>query len=295
MPERTDHDATTSATRWRPPGLPEGRPIDLPGRGTTYVHELPGPTGAPTLLLLHGWMATGALNWYTSMPSLAERYRVVAIDHRGHGRGVRTSGAFRLADCADDAIALLDVLGIERAIPVGYSMGGPIAQLTWHRHQDRVGGLVLCATSAVFRQTPFEHVLFGGLRGAAVAVRATPASLGRSAFARRFIGRFDSSEQGTWAASEVRRHDRRLVVEAGHAIGRFSSTGWIKQVDVPTAVVLTRQDRLVPPARQFRTAQAISGATVHDVDADHVACASAPERFVPALLAACDDVVGRSG
>jgi 3-oxoadipate enol-lactonase len=293
----TDPGASTDrdpSARWRPPGLPAGRAVELPGRGTTFVHEADGPAGAPTVLLLHGWMATGALNWYTSIPALAERYRVLAIDHRGHGRGLRTSGPFRLADCADDAVALLDVLGIEQAIPVGYSMGGPIAQLAWHRHRERVAGLVLCATSAVFRQTPFEHVLFGGLRGAALAVRATPAQLGRSAFSRRFIGRFNDSEQGAWAGREVGGHDRRLVIEAGHAIGRFSSTAWVKGVDVPTAVVLTRRDRLVPPARQWRTAQAIPGATVHDVDADHVACASAPERFVPALLDACADVAGRA-
>jgi pimeloyl-ACP methyl ester carboxylesterase len=238
-------------------------------------------------------MATGALNWYPSLPRLAAQYRVVTIDHRGHGRGIRTDGPFRLADCADDAAALLEELAIDDAIVVGYSMGGPIAQLLWRRHPDRVTGLVLCATSAVFRQTPFEHVLFAGLGGASWAMRRRSGPVGRSPVTRQFVGRFDDADTARWAARQVARHDRRLVVQAGHAIGRFSSTPWITQVDIPTAVVLTRQDRLVPPARQLRTARAITGATVHDVDGDHVACATDPERFVPALLDAVESVVSR--
>ena len=61
--------------------------------------------------------------------TLAEHFRVIAMDHRGHGRGIRTFAPFRLADCADDAAGLLSELGIKKVIPVGYSMGGPIALL----------------------------------------------------------------------------------------------------------------------------------------------------------------------
>ena len=52
----------------------------------------------------------------------------------------------RLADCADDMAALIDELGTGPVIAVGYSMGGPIAQLLWKRHPEKVAGLVLCAT-----------------------------------------------------------------------------------------------------------------------------------------------------
>ena len=87
--------------------------MDLPGRGTTIVRTLNGPVGAPTVVLLHGWTATADLNWFTCYKPLAEHYRVVALDHRGHGRGIRSRKAFRLEDCADDAVAVCDVLGIE--------------------------------------------------------------------------------------------------------------------------------------------------------------------------------------
>ena len=75
---------------------------------------------------------------------------MVAIDHRGHGRGIRSRRRFHLSDCADDAAALVAELGLDRVIAVGYSMGGPIAQLLWRRHREVVGGLVLCATSRTF-------------------------------------------------------------------------------------------------------------------------------------------------
>ena len=143
------------------PPLPMGRRVELPGRGTTFVREIPGPPGAPTVLLLHGWLASAGLNWFTAFDVLGERYRVLAPDLRGHGRGLRTRRRFTLADCADDTAALLDELGTGPVIAVGYSLGGPVAQLLWRRHPEHVGGLVLCATSHYLMPGMREQMLFG--------------------------------------------------------------------------------------------------------------------------------------
>ncbi|MET0148258.1 MAG: hypothetical protein ABW310_03815, partial [Acidimicrobiales bacterium] len=65
------------------PPLPLGRRIELPDRGITFVRELPGPSeDAPTLLLLHGWLASAGLNWFQAFDPLNEHFRIVAIDHR---------------------------------------------------------------------------------------------------------------------------------------------------------------------------------------------------------------------
>src|SRR5205085_4575373 len=130
-----------------------------------FVREA-GPAGAPTLLLLHGWTVNADLSWRAVFPVLAEQFHVVALDHRGHGRGIRAEQRFSLEDCADDAAALIDALGAGPVVAVGYSMGGPIAQLLWRRHPHLVDGLVLCATSSTFNGTPRERALFGVLSGA---------------------------------------------------------------------------------------------------------------------------------
>jgi 3-oxoadipate enol-lactonase len=266
------------------PRLPPGRQLHLPGRGTTFVRELPGPAGAPTVILLHGWTVSADLNWFACYEALGRRYRVVAIDHRGHGRGLRSRRRFRLADCADDVAAVCEALGIERAIPVGYSMGGPIALLTWHRHRSLVDGLVLCATAPYFRTDGPESALFSLLPVFANAARFTPGPV-RQAVARRLLGRrLDDDPFGRWAREEIARADPAKVAEAGASLGRFDARPWLHEVDVPVAVVRTNRDLVVSPLRQGELVAGIPGARAIDVHADHAACVTAAPRFVPALL-----------
>ena len=113
------------------------------------MRDIAGPPGAATVVLLHGLGATARLNWGPCFRPLAKDFRVVSLDQRGHGRGLRTA-RFRLEECADDLASLAEQLGLPRFVAVGYSMGGPIASLTWHRHPDQVAGLVLCATARHF-------------------------------------------------------------------------------------------------------------------------------------------------
>ena len=279
------------------PGVPPGRAVELPGRGTTWVRELRGPRGAPTLVLLHGWMATAALNWRVVFEPLAARYRVVALDHRGHGRGIRTLRRFRLADCADDAAALLEALGIERAIAIGYSMGGPIAQLFWHRHRRRVSGLVLCATSGNFRGGARagipELVLPIVVPGLALGSRLMPAAVRRRLVREFLASRIQNPDALGWVLSEIGDIDLAAALHAGRSIRAFSSDEWISSIDVPTAVVVNVRDQLVSPAAQRKLAASIPGATIHPVDGDHAACVYRPREFTAALLEACASVAGR--
>jgi len=231
------------------------------------------------VLLLHGIGVTADANWFPSYPPLAERHGVVAIDHRGHGRGIRSSRRVRLADCADDAVAALDVLGIEQAIVVGYSMGGPIAQLVWHRHRRRVASLVLCATAHRFRGLEPVRDLAPSMFLRLRAATAAPS--------RR--GRLDRGLR-RWLAQEMALTDRRRAVQAGFSLARFDSTAWIGQVDVPHAVVLTLRDAAVVPARQRRLIAALPNPSVHEANIDHTGCVTRPAVFVPTLLAALDAV-----
>lgn len=265
--------------------------MDVPGRGPTFVRELPGPAGAPTLVLLHGLTASADLSWFRSFDALGSRFGVVSVEHRGYGRGVPLAGRFRLDDCADDVAALADVLGLDRFVPVGYSMGGAVAQLVWRRHPERVAGLVLCATAAVFVATLRERALWLGLPAWTAVVRRVP-WLGRQWVGSALLARFEGSPWRDWAAAELRRAHPAHMLAAAHELGRFSSLSWAGTIDVPVSVVVTGRDVLVPPARQEALASAIPGATMRRVDADHGAPISAPDRFVPALVAAACEVSG---
>jgi pimeloyl-ACP methyl ester carboxylesterase len=94
-------------------------------------------------------------------------------------------------------------------------------------------------------------------------------------------------------AEEMARHDAACLVEARSAVQRFDARPWAATVDVPTAVVATMQDRLVPVSAQMQLAQAAS-ATVHPVAAGHDVAMTRPQLFNPALLDACRAVVARS-
>lgn len=273
--------------------LPLGRRLPLPGRGVSFVREVEGPPGAPTVLLLHGWVASGGMNWHQAFRPLSKRYNVVAPDLRGHGRGIRSWRRFRLADCADDVAETIKTLGTGPVIVVGYSMGGPVAQLLWQRHPHLVDGMVLAATGSWMVPGLRQQIVLVGIASAAAGgLRAT---WGLPEAMRRMIplapsGSRPSSLQ-VWAAGEMRRHDWRMVTEAGTAIATFDSRKWLGNVDVPTTVLVTAKDRAVSPLEQLRTALHIPGAEIIRYDEGHIA----PIRpsFGQAVTKAVDSVAAR--
>ena len=255
-----------------------------------------GPPAAPVVVLLHGWTATAGLNWFACFRPLSRLFRVVALDQRGHGQGIRSRRPFRLEDCADDVAVLVAELGIERCIPVGYSMGGAVAQLLWHRHPELVDGLVLCATASRFAgDRASERAVMSGIFGLSLAASMSPDVLRRRAAERVVRSRMDGTALGDWAAGEYARNDPVALLQAGAALGRFDSRPWLDAVTVPTAVVVTTADGTVPTRSQLGMADSIPGAQVFPVDGDHGVCATAPERFVPALSAACQHVARQAG
>ena len=273
--------------------VPEGRMVELPGRGRTFVVDVPGPEGAPTLVLLHALVCTGYLAWHPVLEQLAGTYRVVLLDQRWHGRGIR-SPEFRLNDCADDVAALLDVLGVDTCIPVGYSMGGAVAQVFWERHPERVDGLVLCSTARNFKGARRERVFFPVVQ---------TAMGGMSGYAARRVERLasalpelplTSAGHQDWGKAEFRSTSAWVAPAVLAELGRFNSSPWIGEVDVPTAVVVTTKDRTIPARRQYRLAACIPGAEVFEVHGGHASLVLGADRFGPALLRALESVVGRA-
>ena len=253
----------------------------------------PADPDRPVLLLLHGWTATADLNFFGCYDALAVDHRVIAFDHRGHGTGLRSGERFSLEDCADDAVAVATALGVDRFIAVGYSMGGAIAQLTWERQRAHVRGLVLGATAATFSDHKGERRSFRGLAGLATVARYTPDSMRHWLTEQLYLQR-KSSKWEPWAIQEAASHDWQMVLDAGSAIGAFSSRGWLEQIDVPTSVILTMADEVVPLARQAELHARIPGAKAFRVDGGHDAIVANADRFVPTLLSAVESVEARA-
>lgn len=277
------------------PWLPPGRLVELPGRGQTFVRDSGGPPGAPTVLLLHGWAVTADLNYFPAYPELAERYRVVAMDHRGHGRGIPAPrGQVRLSQCADDAAALLEELGIDRATVVGYSMGGAVAQLVWRRHPDRVRALVLASTARNFQAGPLSDLSYRLYTPMSHLAR-TLSGPAESVVGWRVNRRVADGDRSEWMRAELLQADPSALLSSMRSIGRFSSNRWAAEVDVPTAVVITTKDRTVPPRAQRRLADAIPDATRSEVEGPHDSIVSRPDAYVPVLIAAIDRVTEDPG
>ena len=266
--------------------LPTGRTVVVPDRGEFFVRDTGGD--GPVVLLVHGWMFPSDLNWgQTYGPLRRAGYRVLAMDLRGHGRGLRTSRPFRLADCADDAAAVLAALDVPQALVVGYSMGGPVTQLLARRHPDRVGGFVLCAT-ALDWSDPRMKAFWRAMGGLRLVLGAFPQGAWRAGM--RLAGAPPRGRD--WIAGELSRGSARDLAEAGRELGRFDSSDWVGELPHPSAVVVMTRDRLVPPRKQRALAEAL-GVEPHLLDADHDACSVRARRFTGVLVEALTAVRAR--
>jgi 3-oxoadipate enol-lactonase len=270
--------------------LPPARTLVVPGRGEFFLRDS-GGTGPP-VLLIHGWLVSADLNWFRCYGPLAESgYRVLALDLRGHGRGPRPFARFTLAECAADAAAVVRELECGPVTAVGYSMGGPVAQLMARDHRETVVGIVLCATAQEW-QDPDQLRLWKGMGLWGLLLALFPQRLWRAGL--RAEGYPDSSTT-SWFATEMMRGSARDLADAGRELGRYDSRGWSTSLrSVPAAVVDTTRDRRVPPEKQRALAEALDAARV-DVDGDHNAVTADAGRFIPGLLEALEIVAERAG
>ena len=242
---------------------------------------------------MDSWPA-GGLDWFRTFDALSREFHVVAPDLRGHARGIRSRRPMRLADCADDVAALVDELGVSKVIAAGYSIGGPVAQLLWRRHPDKVAGLVLCATAPAF-SADTRRVADASLATLAALVRVAGQFAAIPAAGAQMLRRVRADRPAgflEWAAAEMRRHDLRMLTEAAHSITRFDSRPWLGDIDVPTAVLRTNRDRLVNPAHQTAFVTCIPDARLVEHDDGHIACSRTT--FTAPMIRACRDVAGRA-
>jgi 3-oxoadipate enol-lactonase len=273
------------------PWLPASSIVTVEGRGEFFVrhHRHPDPT-APTVMLLHGWTASSDLQFFTAYEAMAEHCSFVGIDHRGHGRGLRSPEPFTLEDAADDAAGVLRVLDITGVVAVGYSMGGPISMLLTQRHPDLVAGLVVQATALEWNGTLRERMQWRWLPLMGAVLRSRVAGRFMKRFLERMLADGHSLRQYVpWLRGESQRADIGSVLEAGKALGAYDATDWAPTLGVPAGMLVTTKDRLVRPRKQWALAAALR-AEVREIPTDHLGPWEAPDQFASATMELLDVV-----
>lgn len=286
--DRTDATVTM-------PWLPDGRTVVVPGRGEFFIRHFVHPDPqAPTVLLSHGWTANTDLQFFTAYQQIAENYSFIGIDHRGHGRGLRSPHQFLLEDCADDAAAVLDTLGISQVITVGYSMGGPISMLLARQHRHLVRAMVLQATALEWSSTRRQRNHWRVVRIAAPAMRHLSSPRFVRARVRQIINRkSEIFEYLDWIVGEILRNDPWTIGQAGRALSRYDARSWAHELNVPAVMVVTTKDQLVAPEKQHHLAEAVQARTV-PLDGDHIVSLVSPQRYATATRIAIDYAVHQS-
>jgi pimeloyl-ACP methyl ester carboxylesterase len=269
--------------------------VELPGLGSCFYRQHVNP-GMPTLLLVHGMVASSGLNWFRLFPALSRHFNIIAPDVRGHGRSASHGERFTFARAAGDLAALIEEVECGPVIAVGYSMGGAIVQYLWHLHPQHVAGLVLAATNYRARVARHEQLfalpLFAalvGLGNAAELVSHLPRGV-----LKRFLPRLADNlheSETRWALDELRRASLRMVIESGREMALHDASAWLHEIDVPTAVVCTARDRAIPPRHQREMAALIADSQLFEYDDGHLACLD-PD-FGEELARVCLSVAGR--
>lgn len=264
------------------------RPFVVPGRTVTVGrHEFlvreAGPEDGPVLVLIHGWVYGSVATWHRILTTLAERYRVVAIDHRNHGKADRIQQRYSIDDAADEVAGVMSVLGLRRATVVGYSMGGLIAQSIARRHPGVIGRMVLAGTAAF--PVPDHRVLarLGATVARAMGRFGSPLGARISYHYLLSVGAVER-KHAAWLWDKITNRDINLYFEGGRAIYDFDARSWIGKIDLPTLVIIPTEDQLIPPHAQYELAALLPNAEVVElVGAKHEAVMTHSDDVVKAI------------
>jgi pimeloyl-ACP methyl ester carboxylesterase len=204
-----------------------GRYADV--NGLHMYYEIHG-SGRP-LILLHGGLGSGEM-FGPILPILAEHHQVIAVDLQGHGRTADVERPIDISLMADDIVALVDLLGLDKPDVVGYSLGGGVALFTAVRYPDKVGRLV--AASVYLRPDavdPQIRAQQGQVSGAAADyMKDTP----MYELYQRVAPRPE--------------HFPRLLDKIGAAMaGDFDYSEQVRSLQVPTMLVAADAD-MAPPS-----------------------------------------------
>jgi pimeloyl-[acyl-carrier protein] methyl ester esterase len=250
--------------------------------GVNIYYEEKGE-GRP-LVMLHGWSGSGRL-WHFQR-ELADSFRLVIPDLRGHGRSGAPASGYLLEDLAGDIVALFERLDLKDSLLLGWSLGSQVALAAFPQLRERISGLVLVGATPRFTATDgYPHGLTSNeLRGMWLRLR------------RDFNGTMGAFFRGMFAAGELtieqEEHINREIVMGGHlpapAVASASleilSTVDLREmlpaIDRPVLLIHGSLDAICPPGAARYMAKRLPDARLIIIDgAGHAPCLSRPDEF----------------
>ena len=249
------------------------------GQGARIHYEIEGPEDGPVLLLSNS-LGTDLGMWSPQMPSLTARYRVLRYDSRGHGRSEAPAGPYTIDMLGQDAVAVLDAAGVERALFCGLSKGGMVGQWLGVNAPDRVGRLVLANTAAFIGAPEVWNQRIETVRAQGMAA-IVPGVIDRW-FTKPF------QERAPDAVARIR--DMLLATDPGGyaaccaAVRDMDQRQAISAIRVPTLVIAGRHDLATTPEQGRLIAETVPGARFLELDAAHLSNIEAEAAFTRALL-----------
>jgi 3-oxoadipate enol-lactonase len=232
-----------------------------------------GPSDAPVLMFAGSLGATLAM-WEPQL-TLAGRFRVIRIDHRGHGGSPVPPGPYAMPDLAADVLALLDDLGLARVAFCGLSLGGMVGMYLGSEHPERLTSLTLCCTTAHFADRgPWDE------RIAAVEAGGT-AGIADAVVSRWFTPAWAAAHPDVVAAL---RNQIAGTPDAGYvgccrAIAAWDHRARLPAVAVPTLVIGGADDPSTPVDPHAHTlADNIPGARLEILPGAHLATIECAEQ-----------------
>ena len=238
--------------------LPEDlhhRHVEVDDGGTIHVVE--AGEGRP-IVLLHG-VTLSVLAWTYQLRDLSKRYRVIAVDQRGHGVSKHGTGGLSIERMAADAASLIEELDLHDAIVVGHSMGGFVAQQMCIDHPEvarRVSGLVLLSTAAAIGQgVPGWNLMMRVFEPGAAAVRLARLRPGGWLPAGDIGLAVTRLAFGTKPDAAHIAHTHRMTAAIGGAVlaeltpgvARYDVRPRLHEIELPTLVITGSRDLITPP------------------------------------------------
>jgi 3-oxoadipate enol-lactonase len=267
----------------------EGTPVRAFVNGIALDFHLVGQ--GPTIVLVHA-LGLDRRMWNRQVPALAESFRVLAYDVRGHGRSDKPRGPYTLETLADDLHGLLDALGIETASLLGISLGGMIAQTFALAYPDKVDRLILADTTSEY---PPE-----GRRQFVERARLVEASgtepIARATMERWFTPEFLAAEPET--VDQIRQillsADPVGYAAACLAVSEVDLTARLGGISAETLVLVGERDPGTPVEAARRIADAIPSARLEVIpDTSHLSNVARPDEFTDAVLSFLDPIAPR--